>query len=269
MKTRLLLALAMSLLFVASAAAQQVEPIIYVADFTVKPGKNADFMDLVKKYDAPVFDQLLKDGVITAWGVDVPVLHTAGGSTHSFWWAMPNVGALEKVSAALEEMEKKHAGEGIQEKFLATVDVSKHADVLLREIITGSSATPPANDQGGYLWLTFVKVNPGKGDEFRKVWTEYNKPVYDKLVAEGALHGYAVGVEEAKTTDSFTHYVAVSMPNLAARDKVNAAFKADRDARTAADRSIIMHSFLGVLDATATRAYILRSVIFRAAQPAK
>ncbi len=265
MRTRLVLALAMSLLFVASAAAQQIEPIIYVADFTVKPGKDADFMDLVKKYDAPVFDQLLKDGVIMAWGVDVPVLHTAGGATHSFWWAMPNVGALDKVFAALEEMEKKMAGEGIEEKFLAAVDVSKHSDVLLREIITGSGSAQPANDSGGYLWLSFTKVNPGKGDEYRKLWNEYNKPVYDKLVAEGAIYGYAVGVQEAKTTNDFTHYTAVPMPNLAARDKVVAAFKADRDARTAADRSIMLNSFLGVLDATASRAFILRSVIFRSA----
>ncbi len=269
MRTRLVLALALSLLFVASAAAQQVEPIIYVADFTVKPGKSADFMDLVKKYDAPVFDQLIKDGVVMAWGVDVPVLHTAGGSTHSFWWAMPNVGALDKVSAALEEMHKKMAADGVEEKFLAAVDISKHSDMLFREIITGSGSAQPANDSGGYLWLTFTKVNPGKGDEYRKLWNEYNKPVYDKLVAEGAIYGYAVGVEEAKTTNDFTHYTAVTMANLAARDKVVAAFKADRDARTAADRSIMLNSFLGVLDATASRAIVLRSVIFRSAQPPK
>ena len=265
MRTRLMLALALSLLFVASAAAQQVEPIIYVADFTVKPGKNADFMDLVKKYDAPVFDQLLKDGVIMAWGVDVPVLHTAGGSTHSFWWAMPNVGALDKVFAALEEMEKKHAGEGIEEKFLAAVDVSKHGDLLLREIITNSGSAQPGNDQGGYLWLTFGRIQPGKSDEFRKLWTEYFKPVYDKLVADGTIYSYSLGVEEAKTTDSFTHYVAVGMPNLAARDKVVAAFKADRDARSPADRSIITNSMNAVVDLPSLRNYILRSIIFRAA----
>ena len=268
MRTRLLLAVALTLVFVASAAAQQIEPIVYVADFQVKPGKAADFLELVKKYDAPVFDQLIKDGVIMAWGVDIPVLHQAGGSTHSFWWAMPNVGALDKVFAALEEMEKKMAGEGIQEKFLAAVDVSKHSDVLLREIITGSGSAQPANDSNPYLWLTFTKVLPGKGDEYRKLWNEYNKPVFDKLVASGDIYAYAVGVEEAKSTNEMTHYTAVSMANLAARDKVVAAFKADRDARTAADRSILTHSFLDVLDVTASRAIVLRSVIFHAA-PAK
>ena len=269
MRTRMMLALALSLLFVASAAAQPIEPIVYVADFQVKPGKSADFMDLVKKYDAPVFDQLLKDGVIVAWGVDVPVLHQAGGSTHSFWWAMPNVGALDKVFVALEEMEKKMAGEGIEEKFLAAVDVSKHRDFLFREIITGSGSAQPANDSNPYLWLTFTKVLPGKGDEYRKLWNEYNKPVLDKLVAAGDIYAYAVGVGEAKSTNEFTHYTAVSMANLAARDKVAAAFKADRDARSAADRSILMNSFLGVLDATASRAIVLRSVIFHAAPAPK
>ncbi len=268
MRTRLMLALALSLLFVVSAAAQQIEPIIYVADFHVKPGKSADFMDLVKKYDAPVFDQLIKDGAVMAWGVDVPVLHQPGAATHTVWWAMPNVGSLDKVSAALEEMEKKAAGEGIQEKFMAAVDVSKHSDMLFREIITNSSATPPANDSGGYLWLTLTKVNPGKGPEYRKLWEQYNKPVLDKLVASGDIYSYAVGVEEAKSTNEFTHYTAVAMANLSGRDKVAAAFKADRDARTAADRSIIMNSFLAVIDATASRALVLRSVIFRAAPPA-
>jgi len=267
MRTRIVLALALALVFAAGAAAQEALPVIYIADFHVHPGKEGEFLDVVNNNHLPMFDKLMADGAVLAWGVDVPWLHTPGGSTHTLWWACPNMAGMDKVNAAIAELTAKMAEDGSRARFMGTLDLSKHIDFLLRDLVAGDGPNQPGADAKPYLWLTLVKVQPGKSDEFRKVWEQYFKPVYDKLAADGAIHGYALGTQEAVRTDFFTHYVAVSLPNLAARDKVNAAFEADRAARTPADRSIIMHSILGVIEPTATRHEIMRSLIFKAAPP--
>jgi hypothetical protein len=267
MRTRIVLALALALVYAAGAMAQESLPVIYIADFHVQPGKEGDFLDVVNKYHLPMFDKLMAEGAVQAWGVDIPWLHSPGGSTHSLWWACPNMAGMDKVNAAIGELTAKMAEDGSRARFMGTIDLSKHIDFLLRDIVGGSGPNQPGADAKPYLWVVLVKVQPGKGQEYRRLWEQYNKPVYDKLAAEGTIHSYALGVQEAIRTDAFTHYVAISIPNLAARDKIRAAFDADREARTPADRSIITNSFQAVVEAGATRNEILRSVIFKAAPP--
>jgi len=81
---RMLAAVVLSLACAAGAAAQQQpmpQPITHFVDYTIKPGKDAEFMDLVNKVGAPVRDKLMKDGVVLAWGVDVPLVRGVYGST--------------------------------------------------------------------------------------------------------------------------------------------------------------------------------------------
>lgn len=290
MKKRIALGFAVALLWVATAAAQQMpqfQPVVYLADFHVKPGKEEEFMNLVKKYDEPLFNKLMTDGAVLAWGVDVPILHQPGGATHTFWWVSPDMGAYDKVFAAFEEHEKKMKAEDaaaaeearkkgraapktVEERFLDTVDFSKHKDFLLRDLIVNFTSAPrPENAPMPYSWITVVHVKPGKGDDFRAWWELYVKPVLDKLVADGTIIGYEFGVEEAKTTGDFTHFGTVTLPNLAAREKVRAAFAADRQARSAAERAHITESVLKVLDPDATRNFILRSIALHVAAPPK
>lgn len=287
MKTRHFFGVAVLVLLLAvPTAAQQIQPVTWVADFHVKPEKSEQFMDLVKKYNQPVFEKLMAEGAVLAWGVDVPMLHEPGGATHTFWWTSPDMAALDKVFVDFAAMEQKlmdddkaaaaearrrgrPAPKGLMESFLETVDLSKHKDYLLRELITSGGGTPPAAGSKPYTWINLIRVQPGKGDEFLKLWRDYNKAVYDKLVADGAIHGYGLGIEAARSSDAFTHFVVISMPNLGAHDKLRAAFEADRAARSAAERSIITHSFREAVDGTASRSFILRSVIFQAAAPPK
>ncbi|MGI0013666.1 MAG: hypothetical protein ACREBU_09530, partial [Nitrososphaera sp.] len=67
MRTRIVCALALALVFAAGAAAQEVLPAIYIADFHVQPGKEGDFLDMVNKYHMPAFDKLMADGAVLAW----------------------------------------------------------------------------------------------------------------------------------------------------------------------------------------------------------
>jgi len=90
---------------------------------------------------------------------------------------------------------------------MEAADVSKTRDYITRDLVfvTGTGA-PPA---GVLPWTryNYVKVKPGKGGDYRKVWEKYNKPVLDKLVADGTVLAYGLAVEEVRTDGDFTHFV--------------------------------------------------------------
>jgi len=280
MHKRIILALALAGVFAAGAAAQQFQPVDYVADFTVRPGMEEQFMALIKKYDEPLFEKLMAEGAVLAWGVDTPLLHSPGAPTHSIWWSCAEMSGHDKVFAAFAELVKKNKEEieaarkarrpvpkTLEQEFLEVFDLANHKDWLFRSIIVGFSQAPPPAGALPYSWITITKVLPGKSEEYRKLWEEYNKPVYEKLLAAGSINAYGLGVEEARTSGDFTHFTWVSLPNLAARDTVRDAIQADRQARSAADRSIITHSFVNVTDQTATRTIVLRAAVFHVAPP--
>lgn len=286
MRQRWFLALAVALLWCGAAAAQQMQSVTYYAEFHVRPGKEEDFMKLVRKFDEPMFEQLMKDGAVLAWGVDIPFLHEPGAPSHAIWWSVPDMGALDKVFAAFEENEKKTKAEedkaaeearkqrravpkSSEEMFLEAVDLSKHKDWLLRSLFSNFTTAAPPADLKPFGWITVLHIKPGRVAEFRRLWDQYLKPTYDRMVTDGSIIGYEFGQEEAKSTDDFTHYVWVVLPNLAAREKARNAFNAIFEARPPEARSQIEQSFLGTLDPGKTRVYTVRTILLRVAPPPK
>ncbi|MGH9651246.1 MAG: hypothetical protein ACRD3I_12345, partial [Terriglobales bacterium] len=101
----------------------------------------------------------------------------------------------------------------------------------------------------------------------RKVWEKYNKPVLEKLVADGVVMAWGLGVEEVRTEGSFTHFSWIGVAEMGDWDKVRAAFVADRDHRSEEERSAISDAFNDVTDADASRGLATRSIIFRVPPP--
>jgi len=134
-----------------------------VTDFHwVKPGKEEDFLWLVNNYGGPVRDKLMAEGVVMAWGVDVPVMRAPGQSTHSIWYDVADWGGVEKVQAAMaarfaqldeddrkaaEEARKKNAkpGKTFRERVDEILDQSKSRDWVFRNLYV-SAATMPSFD---------------------------------------------------------------------------------------------------------------------------
>lgn len=286
MRNRILGAFLLALLWCTTAAAQQAQPVSYIGDFYVLPGREEEFLNLVKKYDEPVLNQLMAEGAVLAWGVDVPILHLEGAPTHMIWWTCPDMAAFDKVFAAYEAAEKEWADEyakladearrkrqaapkSVEERFLDMVDSTRHRDWLFRTLVANfTSAAPPPNPRP-YHWITMFHVKPGKGTEFRQLFDRYAKPTYDRLVADGVIVGYELGVEEAKSTDAFTHYVWVILPDLAAREKVRSTFMALNESRAPEAREAIEHLFLNTVDPAATRTFVQRTVYLKLAPPPK
>src|SRR5215472_15782323 len=76
MKKKILLCLAVVLISCLTAAAQdaKMQPLTFWYEYTINPGKEAQFLDLVKTVGAPVRDKLMAEGVVLAWGVHAPLL---------------------------------------------------------------------------------------------------------------------------------------------------------------------------------------------------
>jgi len=74
---------------------------------TVKEGQMDAFMELFRKYDKPVLDKLVDDGVIFSYSVDVEAVHTMKPGTVWTIVSMPDLGGKDKVRAAFQESMKK------------------------------------------------------------------------------------------------------------------------------------------------------------------
>lgn len=286
MRKRFLLPL-MLLLVCSAALGQQTppqsQPLTFYYDYTVRPGQEEEFNTLVKTVGAPVRDKLMADGVILAWGIETPVLRYPGGTTHLIWFSVANWSGVEKVLNGMEAHLQKLAAEDAKrtesaraskqtppmttaERQAAVFDMSKTRDWLARDLVANFGPPPAA----GVLPVTrynFIKVQPGKTAEYRQAWEKYNKPVFDKLIADGALLAYGFSTEEVKTDGDFNYFVWMAAADMSGMDKLAAAFAADRARRTEAEQESIATLFASVTEPDKARSVVTRSRIFRLPAP--
>jgi hypothetical protein len=290
MKKRLFLCLFAMLLSCISVVAQQsqtaaqsqMQPLTFWYGYTVNPGKEDEFLDLVKTVGQPVRDKLMADGVVLAWGVQSSLLRVPGGRTHYIWYAVADYAGLEKVDTAMraqianltEEAAKSGAAKKGQKPAAAApmarlaeiADLSKTHDFLTRDLVIALSSSAPANVLP-FSRYNFVKVKPGKAGDYRKAWEKYNKPIFDKLLADGVILAYGLAVEDVRTEGDFTHFVWYDVKDLASFDKVRTAFLADRDHRSQEEQDAITHLFVSLTDVDASRSEVGRSLIFHMPTP--
>jgi hypothetical protein len=282
MKKRVFVCFALVLLCCVSAMAQQapMQPLTFWYDYTVNPGKGDQFLELVKTVGAPVRDKLMADGVVLAWGVQTPLLRVPGNATHSIWYAVADWSGVEKVQSAMQAQIAKLTDEaaktGVAKKgttgtqspmarIMDVADVSKTHDYLTRDLVFNVTHTAPPEGFLPYTRFFFVKAKPGKGGDYRKAWEKYNKPVLDKLLADGIIVAYGLAVEEVRTDGDFTHFTWYDVKDLASMDKIRAAFLSDREHRTEEEREAITNLFASLTDGDASRSDVEHAVVFHVA----
>lgn len=278
---RKIILVSLTLLLLCAAAptlqAQQPTPtpgaLTFYYDYAVVPGKEEEFNTLIRTVGAPVRDKLMAEGVVMAWGVETPVLRYPGGTTHLIWFTVANWAGVEKVLNGMEAQRAKLAadearrgsrGMTTEERIRAAIDNSKTRDWLTRDLVANFGPNP----KPGVLPFTrynFVKVKPGKGADYRRTWEKYNKPVFDKLVADGVVLAFGLAQEEVKTDGNFTHFVWIATATMADADKIGPAFAADRARRSEKDRNEITEAFLEVTEPDKARSIVTRSRIFKIA----
>jgi hypothetical protein len=269
-------------LFCCFAAAQtppQPQPLTFYYDYTVNPGKEEEFMNLIKTVGAPVRDKLMADGVVLAWGMETPLLRYPGGTTHLIWFTVANWAGVEKVLNGMEAQQAKLAADEAAEaarikrspaakttaeRIREVFDMTKTRDWLVRDQVS-NYGPPPAAGVLPYVRYNFVKVKPGKAADYRRTWEKYNKPVFDKLVTDRVVLAYGLAVEEVKTDGEFTHFVWIATATMADADKIGPAFNADRSRRSEEERNAITAAFLGATEPDKARSIVTRSRIFKVA----
>ena len=283
---RKLIFVPLSILLLCCAAAtgvqaQQPTPtpgaLTFYYDYSVFPGKEEQLNTLISTVGAPVRDKLMAEGVVMAWGVETPVLRYPGGTTHLIWFSVANWAGVEKVLNAMEaRLAKLAADEALAargkprpamttaERSRATFDVSKTRDWLTRDLVAAFGPNPPAGTLP-FTRYNFIKVKPGKAADYRRAWEKYNKPVFDKLVADRVVLAYGLAQEEVKTDGEWTHFVWVATASMADADKIGSAFTADRARRSEKDRNEINQDFLDATEPDKARSIVTRSRIFKIA----
>ena len=85
--------------------------------------------------------------------------------------------------------------------------------------------------------LDEVRVKPGRREEFQGLFEKYDKPVLEKLLADGVIYWYELDTAVVHTQAPGMMEVFIVMPDLGTKDKVNAAFEASWKALPEAERS--------------------------------
>lgn len=99
-------------------------------EWNVKPGNMRAYRDLMKSAAVPVFEKLLADGTVTAYGMDAEDFHTHKPGRVSFYYTTPDAAAFDKASKAIDEAFEKNPALG--SAFESMVERESHRDFLAR-----------------------------------------------------------------------------------------------------------------------------------------
>ena len=155
----------------------------YVAEWAVPRAQWAD-MDKVNAGDKALLDSLVADGTLLGYGTYENRIHSEGGMTHGSWF---QANSLANIFKALEKI---YAQPGAVINPVQAA--SKHQDFLM--ISTNHGAKAVANSTG-YLRVISAQLKPGKDDQFQETYRRYVVPVYEKLLADGAIVAYQLDWE--------------------------------------------------------------------------
>ena len=215
--TFILFALSLTLLAPIQAVAQQAQPeppvFTFNPEWTV-PRTMWDTLGMSFDRDIrPVLERRLADGTLLSWGRYQTVVHQPNGSTDGFWWSATSIAALERIIGELLPTAGRNP---------AIMAATSHTDGMYRSLIQRRRAASGS----GYILVSAVQVQAGKGQEYRDLWEKYTKPTYDSLLTAGVIVMYSLDVEQVHTQNPgwrYFYYVT-AMPDGV--DKVFAAFQA-------------------------------------------
>lgn len=248
------------LLFAAGSAFSQPVPmpVISVAMFRVQPDRMERFVDIIRLI-TPSLDRLVQAGTIDAYGLDSDMLHTEGPNA-ALWYTSRNFAGISEAEKAVQAALQANS-EKMKDAYTVT-DFAQHRDLMFRSLESGAGKTPP-----GALPVTFFqqeKVKPGKLAAARMLFRHHEKPVLDQLIQDGVIYAYSMHVEAIHTMEPGTVMYLITAPDLAAMDKIRAAFQAARAKVPDLERQAVEAIEEDVFDRKAHRDFVMRALIFRA-----
>jgi hypothetical protein len=247
MSNRLVAGLALAAVsFTASAAFAQTAPAAgpsgytFVAHWQIPRAQWGQFATDVDKNTRPVLEKLAADGTLVGWGVFEYIVHQPDSPTHGIWWSAASYAGMEKARLELLPTAATSA---------ALTQATGHSDLFLNTVLGNAKS----GSGSGYLSVAIQLVKPGKGREFRDLWTKNTKPVLDDLMAKGAVAGYAIHAQDVHTDNPGLRWIVTIVPTAAADDAVGAAFDAANEKLTPQERQTRELMMDNVIDRAAHR----------------
>lgn len=197
-------------------------PLTWVGMDKVKPGMGMQYPALFAKYNKPMLDKMVADGIATSWGVGYE-LAGPGGFNYIVWITMPGwagMGAVEAAFDARYEGLSEEEQESMMSEWMEVMETGDEQYELLRHTVINGN--PDAKFK--YLRLSNYTAKPGYGSDVTKMYKSFVEPVYEQLLKDGAIAGYGL-IEQAIHSDStFTHEAWITFGELADLEKVEKAF---------------------------------------------
>jgi hypothetical protein len=256
--TARLLAVTTLLLTVGTLSAQQYKYLTSVATFKVAPGRESAFVEKGKAF-IPTLDKLMADGVVLAYGMDVDTLHVSGENNVAFWVEVPNYDALGKEENAIQGF--INANPALMAGIGSLTDMTAHHDLVLRTREEGHKSPPAGVQPIGDM--DSVRIKPGHMQNLMTLFKKYDQPVYDKLVADGVIYAYELDVEAVHTMEPGLVWTFVTMPDLGAKDKVDAAFEEAEKKLSEGERDMVEKAYMDMVVPGSHRDSLSTSVVFK------
>jgi hypothetical protein len=115
----------------AAAQAQDQTHYTYVSFWGVPRAQWNDF-EKSEEQTRPVFERLVADGTLVAWGQADNLIHTEDGYTHSDWFISTSQAGIVKALEALQNSSRTPALASATEAFGAMQETQAHRDSLSR-----------------------------------------------------------------------------------------------------------------------------------------
>jgi len=156
-----------------------------------------------------LMDKLVADGTLVDYGWFKNLVHQEGAPTHGDWFSATSVGNVMK---ALNALMAQGAAAGPDKSLID----SKHWDYLL---VSRQYGKHSGTFENSYLRVSSYKTKHGEGETAEKALNSYIIPRLEKLLADGAIHYYAVSREAIHTDDPAEFDIVVITDGTAGLDK--------------------------------------------------
>jgi hypothetical protein len=111
-------------------------------------------------------------------------------------------------------------------------------------------------------WLINVTAKPGKSMDLEQSAEKYDKPVFDKLLADGSITSYGLAHQiVGPAGESYMYWVTAA--DWTAMGKVEKAFEDNYKAMKPADAKASMDAFLGATQPEKESSGVVRHVVFQ------
>jgi hypothetical protein len=180
----------------------------YVSEWAVPRAMWGDYLKSEAE-DTDMLKKAVADGTLVSYGSYTVLNHQEGQPTHGTWFS---AGSMANILKFLEVLRTAPGATG------APFAAAKHWDYIMQ---SRNYASHSGTFTNGYLRVGNWRAKAGSSDPDGKIMKATMVALCEKLLADGALHGYQIDQETVHSGDPGTLFVALIANGPEGIDKFN------------------------------------------------